>query len=102
MTLRQLIYRNLYLATPGWQITKWLRKQKYCRKCGSQDALDLHHLGYPFFSLWYRLLFVSIVWWIFDPSGMWVFIILILTPDLISSMKTLCRRCHRLEHEKNA
>ena len=99
MTFRQMIYR-FYLQTPGWQITRWLRKRKYCKKCGSTEALHLHHENYPFYGLWYRLLPLVIVFWCFSESGLWLFAFLMVVPDLVSRMKTLCARCHRLAHGK--
>ena len=98
MSLRQAIYRMFYLVTPGWQITRWIRKGKTCKKCGETNNLHLHHVNYPFFWLWYKLFWLSLVVWCFTEYGMWMFVILMIVPDLISRMKTLCARCHRLEH----
>ncbi len=100
MTLRQFIYRSLYLQTPGWHITRWLRKGKSCKKCGSTEFLHLHHVNYPFFGVWYKLFFLSLVVWVFSEYGMWFFVLLMIVPDLISRMKTLCARCHRKEHQE--
>lgn len=100
MTLRQFIYRRLYLNTPGWKLTRWLRRGKSCRKCGDTGNLHLHHLDYPFFALWYPFLVLSLVAWAFDARAFWVVIWFMVVPDFISPMKTLCARCHRLEHER--
>ena len=99
MSLRQIIYRHLYLQTPGWKITRWLRKDKKCGKCSSKGT-DLHHLDYPFFAIWYPMFFLTLGIWYFWDGGLWLFVALIITPDPISPLKTLCRRCHELEERR--
>jgi len=100
MTLRQFIYRYIYLKTPGWALTRLLRKKSECKQCGRTEWLQLHHLGYPFFGVWYRLFFLSLIVWAFDERGMWFFVVLMIVPDLISRVKTLCARCHKLVEER--
>lgn len=77
MNLARFWYRKVYLNSPAWKITRWLRKGSRCQSCGGRGVLHLHHVDYHGY-LWWNLLF----------------------PDLISSMKTLCAACHRKVHSK--
>lgn len=99
-SLRQIIYRLIYLNSPGWQITRLFRRRRSCQQCGETDILHLHHLSYPFFGVWYRLFLLAVVLWVFHEAGMWLVVALLVIPDFISPVKTLCARCHRLAHRK--
>lgn len=76
MTLRKFVYRHIYMHSPGWAMTKFLRKRGYCNRCGARKNLHLHHHDYRGYSV---LAFVL--------------------PDLFSQMETLCQRHHAQEHE---
>jgi len=76
MTLRQLIYR-LYLKSPGWRVTRSIRKDDKCAKCKSTIRLELHHDSYG----WHNA--NKVIRWIF--------------PNLVDPMRTLCRDCHSKE-----
>ena len=103
MTIRQLVYRRLYLVTPGWQITRLLRLDCKCARCGRRGVLHLHHEAYPFFAMWYALFWSALFIWLFDISGFYGLIVLLVLPDMISPMRTLCPACHRIvEGRKNA
>lgn len=78
--MNRWIYRNLYLKSPGWQLTRWLRKDRKCAKCKHGYPLHLHHLDYRGY---HRL-------------GILAFIL----PDTISKMQTLCARHHAMAHKK--
>lgn len=97
MTLRKVVYR-FYLLTPGWALTRTLRKGRKCQRCRATKWLQLHHVEYPFFNVWYRLFWLAIGLWIFHEAGLWAFAALLVIPDPVSEMKTLCRRCHERTH----
>lgn len=78
---RRLVYR-LYLLSPGWRVTRWMRKGEACERCEAETRLELHHRGYG----WHNR----------NRFWRWIF------PNLIDPMETLCADCHRLEHRKNA
>lgn len=102
MTLRKIVYRYLYLQTPGWKLTRLLRLDCKCARCGRRGVLHLHHEAYPFFNLWYPLFWASLFIWIFDPAGLWSVVTLLVLPDTISPLRTLCPACHaRVEGRKN-
>ena len=69
-----------YLQSPGWALTKVLRKQDKCRHCKSATRLELHHVSYK----WHNRL--GLILW--------------LVPNVFDPMKTLCRACHGREHKK--
>jgi len=96
MTIRRFTYRYIYLKTPGWALTRALRMSDECKQCASKDTLQLHHVNYPFFGVWYRLFWLSLIILAFDNRGVWLLAVLAITPDLISRVKTLCKRCHHL------
>lgn len=96
MTLRQFVYRNLYLVTPGWQLTRLFRLAGRCARCKRRGVLHLHHEAYPFFALWYALFWSSLFVWFFDFSGFWALIALLIIPDMVSPMRTLCPACHAI------
>jgi len=101
MTLRQFVYRFLYLKSPGWHLTRAFRLRSECQKCGqTEPPLHLHHLSYPFFNVWYRLFWLVLAVWIFYDVAMWAVVVLLVTPDLISPTKTLCVRCHELAEKR--
>lgn len=79
MTLRQFVYRYVYMLSPGWSLTKALRKGSSCQQCGqTEGVLHLHHEEYR----WH---------------GQHPFLTMFV-PNLWDPMKTLCQRCHRLAH----
>lgn len=95
MTIRKIIYRYLYLQTPGWQLTRIFRLDCKCDRCGRRGGvLHLHHGAYPFFALWYALFWASLFVWLFHPAGFWGFVVLLIIPDMTSPMRTLCPACH--------
>lgn len=97
MTLRQFVYRYIYLRTPGWQATRWLWLGDDCQRCGRHGgALHLHHENYPFFGMWYSLFWIALVFWVFDERGLWVILALAIVPDVISRFRTLCAGCHEI------
>lgn len=71
MTPGQFWYRNVYLNSPAWKMTRRLRKRRNCGECGTTYRLELHHDSYD----WY-------FWWN------------LILPDLFSPMRTLCARHH--------
>ena len=77
--LARFVYR-LYLQSPGWRLTRTLRKTKFCSKCGYPKRLELHHDTYDWHNRY------KVLRWLF--------------PNLSDRMRTLCDRCHRLEHKK--
>ena len=79
MTLAQLIYR-LYLKSPGWKLTRKLRKRDRCRvkKCKITRPLHLHHKSYR----WHNK--HKILRWIL--------------PNLSDPMETLCGYHHEMRH----
>lgn len=81
MTFKQFIYRYVYMPSPGWAMTKFLRKRRECQQCGTGEGiLHLHHEEY----CWHgRHPFLTMIF-----------------PNLWDRMKTLCQRCHRLAHQK--
>lgn len=95
MTLRKLIYR-LYLQSPGWALTRLFRKDCKCAECRSRVRLELHHEGYPFFGVWYPLFFVTPVVLLLGlyEIGAWLALALLIVPDFISPLKTLCSFHH--------
>jgi uncharacterized protein (DUF983 family) len=98
MNLRRVVYREIYLNTPGWALTRLLRKARECRQCGGAKNLHLHHDGYPFFAIWYPAFFVAIFLFAFDVDALWALAFLLCLPDVISPTRTLCARCHRMTH----
>lgn len=78
--MQRWIYRNLYMRSLGWALTKWIRKDSKCKKCSSTYPLHLHHLDYR----GYRKL------------GLLAFFL----PDLVSKMQTLCAYHHWMAHGK--
>ena len=79
--MKRWIYRNLYMNSLGWKLTRFLRKCEFCQQCGSKvKPLHLHHRNYK----GYHLL------------GVLAFIL----PDMISEMETLCPRHHAQAHKK--
>lgn len=79
MTLPQWLYR-LYLHSPGWKLTRWLRKRNRCAMCWKLTRLELHHIRYD----WHNRHLVL----------RWI------VPNLWDEMKTLCDYHHRAEHQK--
>jgi hypothetical protein len=78
MTFRRWWYRNVYLHSLGWRMTRRLRKSVFCSRCGSRQRLHLHHINYDgYHPVWGLIL-----------------------PDLISRMETLCARHHAEAHRK--
>lgn len=47
-------YRNIYLKSFHWKITRWMKKAQmwlfkgsvYCEKCRRKDRLTIHHITY--------------------------------------------------------
>lgn len=79
LTWGQIAYR-LYLKSPGWLLTKALRKRDTCQQCGSRQRLELHHEAYDWHNRW------RVVRWF--------------VPNLYDPMKTLCRTHHGKAHGK--
>jgi len=67
-----------YLQSPGWRMTRWLRKADRCAECWSIYRLELHHVSYRWHNSW------KIAKWFI--------------PNLWDEMKTLCNSCHNKEH----
>lgn len=63
--------------------------------------LELHHLKYPFFSVWYSIMPLALLFLAFDYRFGYLVAFLFVCPDLISPLKTLCRRCHENETRRN-
>ncbi len=71
-------YWNVYLHTPHWKFTKWLKKKiygRYCEKCKrwTGDIVDIHHISYAH------------KWWEFLH---------------LRDLQVLCRAHHEEEHRK--
>ncbi len=75
--MNKFIYR-LYLVSPGWKLTRLIRKKDRCWRCWSLTSLELHHDSYR----WHNK--HTILRW--------------LIPNLWDAMRTLCKDCHGLEH----
>ena len=73
--MRRWIYRNLYMNSIGWKLTRLLRKRDFCEECYTGKNLHLHHNNYRGYG-WLAFIF----------------------PDLISDMQTLCSRHHAKRH----
>jgi len=80
MTLRQFVYRFLYLKSPGWKATKRFRKASKCKRCSQVDWLELHHLEYR----WHNR----------HPILKYFF------PNLSDKMVTLCDYHHEKAHKR--
>jgi len=75
MTKHQIAYRDGYLKSDHWQRVRKakLKQAGYrCEKCGAKERLDIHHLTYA------RL-----------------------GHERMSDLKTLCRGCHTVQHNKD-
>lgn len=70
---KRLFYRNIYLNSEHWKALRHekLAKNPVCEKCQTPYSLDVHHVKYRE---------------LYDVR--------------ISDLKTLCRLCHKKEHEK--
>jgi hypothetical protein len=77
--LRRVHYR-WYLRSPGWWLTKVLRKRGKCERCGDRKRLHLHHVEYDWHNRHEMLRFV--------------------TPNMSDRMQTLCARHHAEAHGK--
>ena len=67
-------YRRIYLKSDHWKNLReifFITHAKKCRKCGSKNKIDVHHINYKF---------------IYDV--------------LVSDLEALCRTCHKKEHWK--
>jgi len=67
------MYRK-YLKTEAWQIIRnkaLVRDLCLCQECGSKKRLEVHHLTYKRVG-----------------------------KELLSDLKTLCRKCHLKQHNK--
>ena len=69
---------QFYLRSPGWMLTKAIRKSDHCKRCKSSRRLELHHKRYD----WHNR--HKIIRWIM--------------PNLFDPMETLCNKDHRKEH----
>lgn len=67
-----------YLTSPGWDMTKWLRKDCKCAYCGARARLELHHQSYTWHNAHPRLR-----WWF---------------PNMFDPMLTLCDYHHARAH----
>ena len=75
-------YRYVYLRSPAWEATKREYKNCYCKNCGHEYQLQLHH---SFYALNYRPQFEH-----FLPGGYNQ----MREIDRKSVFVTLCDRCH--------
>lgn len=97
--IRRLVYRHVYLNTPGWALTRLMRKGAKCEQCKITGVpLNLHHVSYPFYSAWYPAFLLALAVWMFEASGLWGVVFLLVLPDIISPVKTLCISCHSRAH----
>ncbi len=83
MTFNQWVYRNIYLNSLGWKLTRWLRKDGKCKKCKPGNIsyqLHLHHLEYR---------------WHNANKFLRYFL-----PNMSDRMQTLCPYHHRQAHKK--
>lgn len=78
-------YRNIYLKSPAWEITRRIHLKKKCERCGEKWGLQLHHVVYR---LNYR-----------PHWSHWLSKEAIYLPDHNSTFLTLCNDCHRKEHQ---
>lgn len=69
-----------YLRSPGWKLTRILRKRGRCAKCKTGARLELHHESY----WWHNRLKV----------------LFYLLPNLLDPMVTLCASHHAQAHGK--
>lgn len=74
--IRRIWYRSVYLKSPAWKLTRWLRKRDKCQQCGARGVLHLHHVNYKGYR-WFNLLI----------------------PDMTSKMQTLCGYHHWKAHK---
>lgn len=70
-------YRD-YLKSPGWALTKAVRKNWKCARCGTWKRLQLHHREYTWHNRHKIIRFIL--------------------PNLFDEMETLCDFHHGKEH----